>query len=195
MATRPTGYGLTAETKRKIDSKFDAVLAGQALDWMEAVLEESLFDDRNEDKLKTYIQEKLKDGSILCKLINKIRPGSVKKINAGKLPFVKMENIGFFLNGCYEYGVKKEDLFQTADLFEGANIVQVVNGLAALGRKTSANGANLPSFGPKESTAAPRTFTDEQLQAGKGIIGLQMGSNKGASQAGQNFGKTRQILD
>ena len=27
------------------------------------------------------------------------------------------------------------------------------------------------------------------------VIGLQMGSNKGASQAGQNFGKTRAIID
>jgi len=38
-------------------------------------------------------------------------------------------------------------------------------------------------------------FTDEQLRAGEGIIGLQAGSNKGASQAGQNFGKTRAIID
>ena len=27
------------------------------------------------------------------------------------------------------------------------------------------------------------------------MIGLQMGSNKGATQAGQNFGKTRAIID
>ena len=106
-----------------------------------------------------------------------------------------MENIGNFLQGCYTYGVKKEDLFQTADLFEGQNMVQVLNGIAALSRKAQANGFEGPSFGPKESIAAPRSFTDEQMQAGKGVIGLQMGSNKGASQAGQSFGKTRQILD
>ena len=32
-------------------------------------------------------------------------------------------------------------------------------------------------------------------QAGEGVIGLQAGSNRGASQAGQNFGKTRAIID
>ena len=122
-------------------------------------------------------------------------PCSVKKVNESKLAFKMMENIGKFLDACYGYGVKREDLFQTADLYEGANIVQVINGLAALGRKAQANGYDGPQFGPKESSAAPRSFTEEQLQAGKGIIGLQMGSNKGASQAGQNFGKTRQILD
>ena len=195
MATRPTGYGLTAETKRKIDSKFDADLANQALDWIEAVCDDSLFDDRDESNLKKYVQEKLKNGAILCRLINVLQPGSVRKINESKMAFKMMENIGNFLVGCYNFGVKKEDLFQTADLYEGANLVQVINGLAALGRKAQSNGFDGPQFGPKESTAAPRTFTDEQLQAGKGIIGLQMGSNKGASQAGLNFGKTRQILD
>lgn len=39
-----------------------------------------------------------------------------------------------------------------------------------------------------------REFTEEQLQEGKKIIGLQAGSNKGASQAGQSFGATRQIM-
>lgn len=186
---------MTAETKRKIDSKFDVNLAIEALEWVAAVLQDpALFDDRT-DNVRQYVQEKLKDGLILCKLINKIRPGSVKKINAGKMPFLKMENIGNFLSGCYAYGVKKEDLFQTADLYEGQNLVQVVLGISALARKAASLGYDGPQFGPKESNAAPRSFTDEQLQAGKNVIGLQMGSNKGASQAGQNFGKTRQILD
>lgn len=40
-----------------------------------------------------------------------------------------------------------------------------------------------------------REFKDEQLNANKNVIGLQMGSNKGASEAGQNFGKSRAIID
>jgi hypothetical protein len=51
------------------------------------------------------------------------------------------------------------------------------------------------TLGPKESAENKREFTEEQLKAGQGVIGLQMGSNKGASQAGQSFGKTRSILD
>ena len=49
-------------------------------------------------------------------------------------------------------------------------------------------------LGPKEADKNKREFTDEQLQAGKGVIGLQMGSNKGASQAGATpYGLGRQI--
>jgi len=36
-----------------------------------------------------------------------------------------MENINNFLSGCEAIGVKKVDLFQTVDLFEGQNIPQV----------------------------------------------------------------------
>ena len=37
----------------------------------------------------------------------------------------KMENIGKFLDYCCKLGCKKEDLFQTADLYDCSNIPQV----------------------------------------------------------------------
>lgn len=41
-----------------------------------------------------------------------------------------------------------------------------------------------------------REFTEEQLVEGKSIIGLQMGTNKGASQAGMTgYGRPRQIIN
>ena len=52
-----------------------------------------------------------------------------------------------------------------------------------------------PRLGPEEATANKREFSEEQLRAGEGVIGLQAGSNMGASQAGQKFGKTRAIID
>jgi len=33
------------------------------------------------------------------------------------------------------------------------------------------------------------------MKAGASVIGLQMGTNKGASQAGMSFGKSRHIVD
>lgn len=49
-------------------------------------------------------------------------------------------------------------------------------------------------LGPKEAAADKKEWTDEQLKAGQNIIGLQMGSNKGASAAGTTpFGLGRQI--
>ncbi|KAL5011261.1 hypothetical protein ScPMuIL_011656 [Solemya velum] len=57
------------------------------------------------------------------------------------------------------------------------------------------NKFNGPCLGPKEATSNPRQFDEETLKAGATVIGLQMGSNEGASQAGMNFGKTRAIID
>lgn len=54
-------------------------------------------------------------------------------------------------------------------------------------------GLTVPTLGPKEAEANVREFTEEQLKEGKNIIGLQMGSNKGASQAGEHFGRPRQV--
>lgn len=52
---------------------------------------------------------------------------------------------------------------------------------------------DIPAFGPKPSSENKRDFTEEQLRAGENVIGLQAGFNKGASQAGQNFGNTRHM--
>ena len=51
-----------------------------------------------------------------------------------------------------------------------------------------------PTLGPKMSDANVREFTDDQLRAGQNMVGLlNDGMNKGASQAGQNFGLSRHI--
>ena len=109
------------------------------------------------------------------------------------MAFKQMENINNFLEFCYSIGVSKTDLFQTVDLYEATNMPQVINGLASVGRKASSLGK--AGIGPKESAKNERHFTEEQLRAGDGHIGLQAGTNKFATQAGQNFGKTRAILD
>ena len=44
-----------------------------------------------------------------------------------------------------------------------------------------------PSLGPKFATKNERNFTDEQIRKGRdGVIGLQSGTNKGASQVGND---------
>lgn len=51
-----------------------------------------------------------------------------------------------------------------------------------------------PYLGPKPSEENKRDFSDEVMNAGKTMIGLQAGSNKGATQAGSNMGAGRKIL-
>ena len=51
-----------------------------------------------------------------------------------------------------------------------------------------------PPLGAKESQQNVRAFDEETLKQGKAVIGLQMGSNKGATQAGMTaYGAPRQI--
>ncbi|XP_002158860.1 myophilin [Hydra vulgaris] len=200
MATRPKGFGMTAELAAKKAAKFDLHLANEAFDWIKEVLRfaggegAALADTIEPIEKDKDVQTYLKDGVILCHLINAIKPGSVKKINDSKMAFKQMENISNFLTACEKVGIKPLDLFQTVDVYEGTNINQVINGIFAIGRKAHRL-YDGPALGPEEATENKREFTEEQLRAGEGVIGLQAGSNKGASQAGQNFGKTRAIID
>jgi hypothetical protein len=51
-----------------------------------------------------------------------------------------------------------------------------------------------PHLGPKPAEENKREFDEETIAAGKAVIGLQAGTNKGASQAGQSFGAGRHII-
>ena len=188
MAERPKGYGMTAELAEKKAAKYDPELEREAREWMEAV---------TGDPVASGLQNfhaALKDGTYLCKLINVLQPGSVRKINTSKMAFKMMENIGNFLAACETFGLNKTDIFQTVDLYEAENMPQVVNGIHALGRKACKKDPSLPKLGPKESDKNVREFSEETLQEGKSVIGLQMGTNRGASQAGMTpTGLGRQI--
>jgi len=72
---------------------------------------------------------------------------------------------------------------------------QVLVTLYAVGSLANKNGYQGPCIGAKIAVANPREFTEEQLKQGDTMIGLQMGSHKGASQAGMNIGKSRSIMD
>lgn len=193
MANRPTGYGLTAAIQRKRAANYDLDDEQDALAWIEAVLNEGRIFLGVEGMKKTT--EALKNGVYLCKLMRELNPKLMKRINKPTTPFRCMENIGNFLNACREYGLISNDLFMTSDLWDGINITAVINTIHALGRKAQQHDFDGPILGPRESTRNPRQFTEEQLKEGNSLIGLQMGSNKGATQAGLNFGKTRSILD
>lgn len=86
------------------------------------------------EKFSGEYEDVLKNGIVLCKLINAIAPGSVKKIQEKGTNFQLMENIQRFQAGIKKYGVPEEEIFQTADLFEKRNIAQVTLCLYALAR-------------------------------------------------------------
>ncbi|GFY24406.1 myophilin [Trichonephila clavipes] len=189
---RATKSGLAAEAHSKIQSKYDPALASQILLWMKDVMGEPLADIDTSGEREPFYQL-LKDGQVLCRLINVLQPGSIpeKKINNTKMAFKCMENINLFLDQVKKLGVPAEETFQTVDLWEQQNLTSVLICLQSLARKASKFG--FKSIGPKEAEANVRQFTDEQLKAGQGVISLQYGSNKGANQSGINFGNTRHM--
>lgn len=106
-----------------------------------------------------------------------------------------MDNINQFQQACIKYGLADVDLFQTVDLFDKKNIAHVTMTIFAIGRTCYKHPEfHGPWLGPKPAEENRREWTEEQLRAGEGVIGLQAGTNKGATQAGQNFGASRKIL-
>jgi len=183
---RAVPHGIGMQVQQKIAGKRDPTLESDIMMWMGDVLGQKLPDGAIEDVLK--------DGVLLCHLMNKLSPGSISRINTSGPPFKLMENVNRFQDACKAYGVPEVDLFQTVDLFEKRNIPQVVQGILAVGRAAYSHPEfQGPFLGPKPSEECKRDFTQEQLRAGEGVINLQYGTNKGANQSGQNFGNTRHM--
>ncbi|KAG7321663.1 hypothetical protein KOW79_014521 [Hemibagrus wyckioides] len=181
-------YGLSAEVKSKIAQKYDLQKEEELRIWIEEVTGMPIGEN---------FQLGLKDGVILCELINKLQPGSIKKINNSKLNWHKLENLGNFIKAILSYGLKPNDIFEANDLFENGNMTQVQTTLLALASMAKTKGLNTKTdIGVKYADKQERRFNDEQLKAGNCVIGLQMGTNKCASQAGMTaYGTRRHLYD
>merc|ERR1712113_1064767 len=174
MAYHGPSYGLSRECAMKAQAKFSPERAKECMTWIEEVTGQKLGDIKDQ----IDFAEHLKDGVMLCSLINALQPGSVKKINTLKAPFKQRENIEMYLKACANYGLKEQDLFQVNDLYEDKNLYMVVDNLYSLGGMAQKK----------------RNFDEDTLKAGQSMIGLQYGTNKGASQAGMTpYGASRQI--
>ncbi|CAG0900529.1 unnamed protein product, partial [Darwinula stevensoni] len=171
-----------------IAMKRDPEMDKQAQAWIETVLGEKFPPGHS-------YEDSIRDGVVLCKLMNKLKPGAIPKINNSGSQFKMMENINMFQNACKEYGVSDVDVFQTVDLWEKKDLAMVTTTIFALGRQTYKHKEyHGPHLGKKPSDENKRDFSEEQLRAGESVIGLQAGTNKGASQAGQSFGNSRHII-
>ncbi|KAN0050352.1 hypothetical protein ACTA71_003471 [Dictyostelium dimigraforme] len=120
-------FGLDADLANKRAALYDKDLENDSRAWIESLTGEKINGD---------FMAALKSGVILCKLGNKIAPGSCKS-SPSAAPFIQMENINSFLNLCKKQGVATTDLFMTVDLFEAKNPNQVIQGLQALKRITT----------------------------------------------------------
>jgi len=158
-------FGLDKDIQDKMRAKFDPNKQANSQAWIEELTGKEFPDD---------FHPSLKSGVLLCKALNKIKPKSVRKINKGKAPFVQRENIVNYLNGCKALGMKDTDCFVTQDLYEGDNMVAVIDQIYALGALSrKVENFDGPYFGVKFADENKREFTEEQLKASKKIVPLQ----------------------
>uniref|UniRef100_A0A673I3D8 LIM domain only protein 7-like n=1 Tax=Sinocyclocheilus rhinocerous TaxID=307959 RepID=A0A673I3D8_9TELE len=66
--------------------------------------------------VSSNFRSSLENGLLLCDLINKIRPGVVKKLNRLSTPIAGLDNISLFLKACAKLGLKEAQLFHPGDL-------------------------------------------------------------------------------
>lgn len=121
-------------------SKYNPEECADIKDWVETVVGEPL---PSGDPIGV-----LKDGVALCRLVNSIRPKSAN-FKASKMPFVQMENISSFLRACEKFGVEQHELFETVDLYEMKDPIQVAITLRSLSRHAHLINPSLPVIGPK----------------------------------------------
>ncbi|XP_078741025.1 calponin-3-like, partial [Lampetra fluviatilis] len=176
-------YGLSAEVKNKIAQKYDVQKELELRDWIEEI---------TGIQLNGPFNQSLRDGVVLCELINCLQPGSVKKVNHSKVNWHQLENLSSFIRAIQQYGMRPHDIFEANDLFESGNMTQVQSTLLALANTAKTKGVDtLCCVGVRYADRQEREFNPEMLKAGQNVIGLQMGTNKCASQAGMTAYGTR----
>eukprot|EP00947_MAST-08B_sp_MAST-8B-sp1_P000537 g537.t1 len=117
---------LDREIRAKADAKYDMGLERAVQSWIEAV---------TGIRFRDTFAAALKDGVLLCKLLNHFEPNMVKKVSVSNMPFKQMENIFKFLTAAREQlGVESRELFSTPDLYEEKNMSVVLQGLSATSR-------------------------------------------------------------
>jgi hypothetical protein len=69
-------------------------------------------------KLKKKLIDLIADGVLLCKIVNKIRPGTIRSFHQSPSNIArKMENIGFFMTACQKrFEISSSQLFEPASV-------------------------------------------------------------------------------
>nr|XP_045001035.1 LIM domain only protein 7 isoform X5 [Jaculus jaculus] len=100
------------------DAEADCSVAfAEAQRWVEAVTGKNF-------EAKDF-RASLENGVLLCDLINKLKPGIIKKINRLSTPIAGLDNINVFLKACEQIGLKEAQLFHPGDLQDLSNRVTV----------------------------------------------------------------------
>ncbi|WEW60870.1 calponin [Emydomyces testavorans] len=165
-------------------SRYTPQAADEARGWIEGALQENL--------PPGDLLEALKDGVVLCRLVNlAVGPPGVK-YKASNMPFVQMENISHFLHACQlvPLSLQPHDVFLTVDLYESKDPAQVLQCLGAFSRR--AHTLNPGKF-PRAIGKVKSDVVSPQLSGSSqgGIKGIPTyGRNRGMSSVSEAGSRT-----
>ncbi|KAM8752697.1 rho guanine nucleotide exchange factor 6 isoform 2-T2 [Rhynchonycteris naso] len=118
-----------------------------------------------------FLKSSLKNGVVLCKLINRLRPGSVEKYCLD--PQIEVDcinNISDFLKGCATLRV---EVFDPDDLYSGVNFSKVLSTLLAVNKATEDQLSERPCGRSSSLSAANSSQTNPQGAVYSTTPGLQ----------------------
>lgn len=113
------------------------------------------------------LAQNLRDGVLLCHLLNKLSAGAVDLKDISQRPqmsqFLCLKNIRTFLQTCLNrFGLKPDDLFDPYHLYELSDFARVINTLAKLSKSPPALKMISPGF-PPESFQAGSKYEEEEI--------------------------------
>ncbi|XP_078379511.1 rho guanine nucleotide exchange factor 7-like isoform X8 [Oculina patagonica] len=86
-----------------------------------------------EHEFDSYLQNILKDGSILCRLVNRVKPGTINKIHQEPISEEeRLENFSSFFSACQELQLADDQIFSPADLDTEEGFARVLRTLDRL---------------------------------------------------------------
>jgi hypothetical protein len=116
-------------------AKYDRQLEAQVQKWVDSVSGHSIA-ERGDGTFSGG----LRDGVILCYLMQTLVPGSIPRIQESSQVFKQMENIKHFLAALRtEFKFAENEVFSTLDLTEESNLNQVLQAFCTLHRKVGDN--------------------------------------------------------
>eukprot|EP01125_Pyxidicula_operculata_P011975 TRINITY_DN3925_c0_g1_i2.p1 TRINITY_DN3925_c0_g1~~TRINITY_DN3925_c0_g1_i2.p1 ORF type:complete len:1422 (-),score=336.90 TRINITY_DN3925_c0_g1_i2:51-4316(-) len=141
-------FGFDAECYLRMKEKEDPEFEKKVADWIEKLISEELSPKGN-------LWQSLRNGIVLCKMLNKIKPGVVGNFNTklfqGKLHALsERENITKYLESCWKLGLPSSDMFIVNDLHGKQSFGAVLNNISAISVLAPKFGCKLPPLGIKK---------------------------------------------
>eukprot|EP01124_Arcella_intermedia_P000717 TRINITY_DN10393_c0_g1_i1.p1 TRINITY_DN10393_c0_g1~~TRINITY_DN10393_c0_g1_i1.p1 ORF type:complete len:1142 (-),score=278.39 TRINITY_DN10393_c0_g1_i1:110-3535(-) len=144
----------------KQELQYDPELERAIKDWIADLLNVNL----GTEKLHKLILS----GTLLCRVLETVKEGSISTqyLKESKLAYVQRATIGHFLDVCHDVlGIPKLGFFEVSDLYDGKNLVQVMNSLFVVIKTIE----KLPHYqGPKIKDPKSRTLFIQSIVESEG---------------------------